>query len=98
MSKLESAAQSDIIKALETEGAFILKVVVCNVNGFPDLTILKPRSKGRKAVKICCMEVKREGEEPEPLQQFRHDQLRKYGVETYTVYNKEQAQLIYRKL
>lgn len=96
MSKLESEIQGSIIGALEARGCFVLKTSLCNKNGFPDLTVLMPPTTKRNSVKIFCLEVKVPGEDPDPLQFYRHKELRGYGLETYTVYSKEEALQIFR--
>lgn len=69
---LESAIQSRIIKRLEKEGALVIKLVLTNVPGIPDLLALKDGH-------ATFIEVKRPGEKPRPLQLYRHEQLRNLG-------------------
>ena len=81
---LESSVQRKIIKHYEQQGFFVLKVIVCNKKGFPDLILFKDG-------KTFFIEVKREGEEPKPLQLVRHEQLTNLGftVKTIIGYDKE---------
>lgn len=71
---LESNIQARIIKRLETQGFYIIKLVLTNKNGIPDLLCLKDG-------KAFFIEVKRPGEKPRPLQEFRINELRNLGFE-----------------
>lgn len=71
---LESKIQNDITKRYEREGWFVVKLIKTTKNGIPDLMCL------RNGITLF-IEVKRPGKEPEPLQQFRHEELRKQGFE-----------------
>lgn len=71
---LESAIQSKIIKQLEKEGWYVIKYMKTTKNGWPDLG-------AHKMGRIVYIEVKVPGEEPTPLQLFRHGELRKQGFE-----------------
>lgn len=70
----ESAIQAAIVRRFEREGWFVVKIGLCNRPGFPDLMMLRD---GR----AVFVEVKRPGERPRPLQQYRIDHLRKMGFE-----------------
>jgi Holliday junction resolvase len=72
--KLESEVQSDIVKRYKSEGYMVVKIMLCNVSGFPDLMALKDG-------KATFIEVKRKGGKPRPLQTFIHDMLREKGFE-----------------
>lgn len=71
-SPLESQIQARLIKRLESEGYMVVKILLCNKPGFPDLMLLKD---GRASF----IEVKRPGKKPRPLQKYRLDELRKAG-------------------
>lgn len=73
-SALESRIQSQIIKRYEKLGYMVVKVLLCNKNGFPDLMLLKDG-------KASFIEVKRPGEKPRPLQEFRIKELRSLGFD-----------------
>lgn len=75
---LESKIQSKCIKAMQKDGWFVLKIIRCNLPGFNDTIALK-------AARTVIIEFKRPGETPDPLQVFRHEQLRAQGFEVYTV-------------
>lgn len=72
--KLESRIQADIIKRLESEGFYIIKLVLTNKSGLPDLLCLKEG-------KVLFIEVKRPGEKPRTLQEYRINELRNMGFE-----------------
>lgn len=71
---LESEIQRKIIKRYEAHGFIVVKIGLCSRNGFPDLMALK----NGKAVFI---EVKRPGERPRPLQEYRLKELRDAGFD-----------------
>lgn len=71
---LESFIQSRIIKRLTKEGWLVIKLGITNLNGIPDLLALKDGV-------AKFIEVKRPNQEPRPLQEYRHSQLRALGFE-----------------
>ena len=75
---MESKLQARIIRDLRRKGYIAVKVIRCNLNGWPDIMALK----NKKAVFI---EVKDEGETAEPLQVWRHEQLRAEGFKCCVV-------------
>ncbi len=70
---LESKVQTKLIKQLESEGKYVLKVSVCNKNGYPDVTAFCPDGT------VEWYEVKQKGKKPRPLQEYRLKELSKYG-------------------
>ena len=72
--RLESAIQADIIKRMEADGYFVVKLVLTNKKGIPDLLCLKNG-------KALFIEVKREGCKPRALQEYRIEELRTLGFE-----------------
>lgn len=71
---LESVIQARIIKRYESQGWSVLKLILTNQPGIPDLLCLKNG-------KALFIEVKRPGENPRPLQEYRINELRKNGFE-----------------
>lgn len=69
---LESELQRKLILKYKAEGYIVVKVGLCNMPGFPDLMLLKDGV-------TTFIEVKRPGAKPRPLQEYRHNQLRKAG-------------------
>lgn len=72
MAELESKIQARIIKRLEAEGYCVVKLILTNKNGIPDLLVLKDG-------KAFFVEVKRPGEKPRPLQEYRMRELTELG-------------------
>lgn len=72
MAELESKIQARIIKRLESEGYYVVKLILTSKNGIPDLLILKNGV-------ASFVEVKRPGEKPRPLQEYRMNELRELG-------------------
>lgn len=76
--ELESAIQARIIKRYEAEGYLVVKLSLTNKNGFPDLMLLKDG-------KATFVEVKRPGQKPRPLQEYRIKELHNAGFEAFVV-------------
>jgi Holliday junction resolvase len=72
---LESKIQAKLIKEYESIGYYVIKLIKTNKNGIPDLLCLKD-GKG------FFIEVKSEKGKLKPLQEYRHEELLKYGFET----------------
>jgi Holliday junction resolvase len=68
----EQDIQANIIKRLEREGYFVLKLIQTNKTGIPDLVATKPNE-------TLWVEVKRPGKKPSPTQEYRHAELRSKG-------------------
>lgn len=71
---LESVVQSRIIARYEKAGYLVVKMILTNKNGIPDLLCLKDG-------KALFVEVKRKGCKPRPLQEYRMQELRQKGFE-----------------
>lgn len=71
---LESKVQSRIIKRYEAQGWFVVKLMLTSKPGIPDLLCLKDG-------KAVFIEVKRPGEKPRPLQDYRINELRRMGFD-----------------
>lgn len=74
MAELEIKIQARIIKRLEAEGYYVVKLILTNKPGIPDLLCLKNG-------KASFIEVKRPEEKPRPLQEYRMNELRNLGFE-----------------
>lgn len=74
MAELESKIQARIIKRLEAQGYYVVKLILTNKPGIPDLLLLKDGE-------ASFIEVKRPGEKPRVLQQYRMNELRGFGFE-----------------
>lgn len=76
----ESIVQSKVKAYFESEGWLVVKIIQCTLNGWPDLQL-------HKAGKTFFIETKTESGKVTPLQEYRHEQLRKQGFEVYVIYN-----------
>lgn len=74
--RLESVIQSSLIKKYESQGYMVVKLIITNKSGIPDLLLLKDG-------KASFVEVKREGQKPRPLQEYRIKELRSLGFEVH---------------
>ncbi len=70
---LEQAIQKKIITQLEKQGYFVLKLIKCNKNGYPDLIAIKENE-------TIFIEVKRPDGVLSELQKVRIKELRSRGI------------------
>ena len=70
----EQKIQSKIIKKLEANGCFVLKLIKCNKNGYPDLLVIKNNE-------VSFIEVKKKEGKLSELQKARIIELKERGVE-----------------
>jgi hypothetical protein len=75
---IEQDIQSKLIRKLESDGYYVIKLIKTNKNGIPDVLAIP---KGGDAIFI---EVKKPGKNPTPLQQFRIKELKKHGIKAIT--------------
>ena len=73
---IEQIIQSKIIKQLETDGFFVLKLVKTNKSGIPDLLAVKSN-------RSIFIEVKQERGKLSAIQKYRINQLRNEKIECY---------------
>ena len=73
---LESKIQAKLIKQLEKEGYYVIKLGVTNKNGIADILAIP------KNADVLFVEVKQKGTEPAPLQRFRAKELKEHGIKT----------------
>jgi len=69
----EQAIQKKIITQLEKQGYFVLKIIKCNKNGYPDLIAVKENE-------TIFIEVKRPGGVLSELQKVRIKELRSRNI------------------
>ena len=69
----EQAIQKKIITQLEKQGYFVLKLIKCNKNGYPDLIAVKENE-------TIFIEVKRPDGVLSELQKVRIKELRSRGI------------------
>jgi hypothetical protein len=73
----EQKIQAKLIKQLEADGYYVLKLSVTNKPGIPDLIAIPKDSDAE------FYEVKRPGKKPRPLQEYRIKELKKHGLKVY---------------
>tara|TARA_R110000796_G_scaffold102896_2_gene211950 strand:- start:1658 stop:1906 length:249 start_codon:yes stop_codon:yes gene_type:complete len=78
----EQKIQAKLIKQLESDGYYVVKLSVTNKPGIPDLIAIPKDSDAE------FYEVKRPGKKPRPLQEYRIKELKKHGLKVY-VYDGE---------
>ena len=72
----EQQIQAKIIKKLEAQGYYVIKLVQTNKPGIPDLIAI-PRDSN-----VEFIEVKRPGNKPNPLQVYRMKELKEHGIKS----------------
>lgn len=75
----ESILKKNCKRRLEKAGWLVIHLIQTNCNGINDTLVIR-------AGRHVWIEFKRPGEEPRPLQDYRHDQLKKHGAETRVVH------------
>ena len=73
----EQKIQAKLIKQLEADGYYVLKLSVTNKPGIPDLIAIPKDSDAE------FYELKRPGKKPRPLQEYRIKELKKHGLKVY---------------
>jgi Holliday junction resolvase len=79
----EQQIQNKIIKKLEGSGYFVLKLIKCNKNGFPDLIAVKENE-------TIFIEVKRPNGKLSELQKVRINELRSRNIKVKVLCDIEQ--------
>ncbi len=72
----EQQIQDKRIKELESQGYFVIKLIVTNKNGIPDLLAIPPESN------VLFSEIKKPEGKVSRLQEFRMKQLNDHGCKT----------------
>lgn len=70
--ELESKVQARLIKHYEMQGYMVVKLILTNKPGIPDLMLLKDGT-------ASFIECKRKGGKPRLLQEYRIEELRSHG-------------------
>lgn len=82
----ESIIQKKVIDAFERAGWLVVKIIQTNKNGWPDLQCLKDS-------RVVFIECKKEGKiKIDPLQNYRHNQIRKQGFLVKIINDTKQIQ------
>jgi len=84
---LESVIQSKIINEAKKNGYLVLKVVKCNMNGYPDITLFKDN-------KTIFVEVKNEKGVQSEIQKYVQKQLENKGFQYFLVRSLEEFKKI----
>ena len=77
---LESKIQASCLKYAKSKGWYVLKVIKCNVNGFPDSVIFKDG-------KTIFVEFKSLIGKQSELQKYQQKQLEAQGFKYYLINN-----------
>lgn len=80
---LESIIQSKIVNEAKKNDYTVLKVVKCNINGFPDLTLFKQNT-------TIFIEVKNEKGVQSEIQKYVQKQLENQGFRYFLVRSLEE--------
>lgn len=85
--KSEAQIQAEIVRELRRQGWLVNKLIQTTLNGTPDLICHKD---GR----TVYIEVKRPGQKPRPLQDYRHRELAKHGIPIYVLVDISEISMI----
>lgn len=83
---IESKVQSSLIKQLEQDGYYVIKLSVTNKNGIPDILAIP------KGCSVEFYEVKQKGKKPRPLQEYRAKELKNHGIKVF-LYDGERVEI-----
>jgi hypothetical protein len=72
----EQQIQTKIIKKLESQGYYVIKLIQTNKPGIPDLIAIPKNSD------VEFIEVKRPGGKTSPLQDYRIKELNNHGIKS----------------
>ena len=75
---MEQKIQAKIIKELEEQGYYVIKLIKTNKNGIPDLIAIPKDSD------VLFVEVKGPKGKLSKLQEYRHKELKSYGIKCET--------------
>ena len=76
---MESSLSKKIRVYLEKKNWLVIKVNLCSMNGYPDLTLIDPFGK------IVFIESKSEGKKARPLQEYVHKLLREHNCTVHVI-------------
>lgn len=84
----EKALERKLAKAIKAAGGIAPKLMCPGFDGMPDRLVLLPEGK------MAFVEVKAPGMKPRPLQEARHELLRRLGFKVYVLADEKQIQEI----
>lgn len=79
----EQQVQTKLMKDLEDQGYYVIKLIKTNKNGIPDLIAIPKDSD------VEFYEVKRSTGKPSKLQEYRIKELQKHGIKAELFYGRE---------
>jgi len=79
----EQQIQSKLMKDLEDQGYYVIKLIKTNKNGIPDLIAIP------KGSDVEFYEVKRSTGKPTKLQEYRIKELQNHGIKAELFYGRE---------
>lgn len=77
--KTEQQLQSKKIKELEQQGYYVIKLVLTNKNGIPDIIAIPKDSD------VLFVEMKSADGKPTKLQEFRKSELERHGLKVQII-------------
>lgn len=83
----ESKLQKKVRLSLKRKGWWVNKIILCSINGWPDIYAIK---KLKKSARHVWIEMKAPDKEPDDLQKYVHEQLRNMNAEVYVISNWEE--------
>jgi len=81
---MEKHLEQKLVKAVKASGGIAPKFTSPGTDGMPDRILMFPGGK------LAFVEVKRQGQQPTPLQMARHGMLRKLGFLVYVLDDEKQ--------
>lgn len=88
---LEKHIEQYLFKRCRTLGGMAVKLLSVNTGGIPDRLVLLPGGV------ILFVELKRQGEEPRPLQKYQHRKLKDLGFRVEVIDSKERVEEVLAK-
>ena len=80
----EKVIERELVRAVKAVGGMCPKLISPGTDGMPDRMVLLPEAR------IGFVEVKAPGQNPRPLQERRHTQLRELGFHVFVLDDAEQ--------
>ena len=80
----EKAIERKFVQAVKYMGGICPKLSCPGFDGMPDRIVLLPDKK------IAFVEVKQHGRKPRPIQESRHEMLRRFGFKVFVLDDRKQ--------
>jgi hypothetical protein len=88
----EKVIEQKLVQAVKAIGGICPKLISPGFDGMPDRLVLLPGGK------LSFVEVKRPGTKPRPLQEARHELLRRLGYKVYVLNDAKQIKNIFEEI